>query len=129
MQLAKFIPLTDYEGVAVDLRGNRALVEVNGVKANFNGKGPLKEYSQREILHFLSDAGERMDELEGLIEAVDSMLMNRFFSSLFEDDEEAKDELRKVFRVLDVLKDKAEVVDTLISTSANSILNGLCNKG
>jgi len=27
MKLAKFIPLTDFESVALDLRGNRALVE------------------------------------------------------------------------------------------------------
>ncbi|WP_456488908.1 hypothetical protein [Caminibacter pacificus] len=127
MKLATFIPLTDFEGVAVDLRGNRALVEVNGLKANFYGKGPLKEYSQREVLNFLSNAGEKMDELEGLIEAVDSMLMNRFFNSLLEDDEEAKDELRKVFRVLDVLKEKAEAVHTLINTSGNSLLKARCD--
>jgi len=127
MKLAKFIPLTDFEGVALDLRGNRALVEISEIKTNFYGKAPLKEYSQREVLNFLSDAGERMEELEALIEAVDSILMNNFLNGLLEDDEEAKDEMRKVFRVLDVLKDKAEAVHTLISTSGNSLLKAVCD--
>jgi hypothetical protein len=123
--IKKFISLVKNEAIAVTGRGEEQLVSLELKKAHFSNGGVLKEYSRDDVIHFISEADEELDNARALIEAIDSFLSNRFMSCYLEEDEEAKNDLRKVFALLDLTADKLDTIQRYMATSSNALLKGV----
>jgi len=124
MKTAKIIPISEDKAVAVDERGKEVLVEVREVDSPFFNKAPVKgRLSLKGVINLLSRSGEDLDEVEALINAIDSFLSHRFLETYLEEDEEAKEELRKVFRLLDIARDKIDTIQRDVSLSSLSLID------
>ncbi|GAX87009.1 hypothetical protein LNAT_P0304 [Lebetimonas natsushimae] len=124
MNLAKLIPLKAGEAIAVTGRGEEQLVSLEYKKANFFNGGVYKGYSVSDVIHFMSEADEELDNARALIEAIDSFLSNKFLNGHLEEDEEAQEDLRKVFALLDLTADKLDTIQRYMATSSNALLKG-----
>ncbi len=121
---ANFIPLTNTEAIMVTERGEERLVEFKETGVKFWSKAPLKEYSHKEIVEILSSADEKLYELETLLNAVESVLADRFLNGWLEEDEEAKDEVRQVLRLIDITKRHTDSTHRLVNSVTNSMIKG-----
>ena len=121
---AKFIPLTEFKAVRVNPRGEEELVELRKVDATFYNKAPVKEeLSFKGVISHLGSVDDGLDEVEALLAGIDSFLVDNFISGVYlESDEEAKDEIRKVLRLLDIVRDKIDTIQREVSISTNSLI-------
>ena len=121
---AKFIPLTEFKAVRVNPRGEGELVELRKVDAAFYNKAPVKEeLSLKGVISHLGSADDGLDEVEALLAGIDSFLVDNFISGVYlEEDEEAKNEIRKVLRLLDMVRDKIDTIQREVSISTNSLI-------
>jgi hypothetical protein len=124
MTKAKLIPLKTGEAIAVTPRGEEQLVSLECKKADFFNGGVYKDYSISDVIHFMSEADEELDNARALIEAIDSFLSSRFLSGHLEEDKEAQEDLRKVFALLDLTADKLDTIQRYMATSSNALLKG-----
>ena len=124
MTQAKLIPINERKAIAVNARGQEQLVELKAVDSKFYNKAPVKErLSLKGIISLLGRSDDELDEVEALLTGVDSFLVDRFLNGWFNENEEAKDEIRKVLRLLDIVKDKLDNIQRDVSISTNSLLD------
>jgi len=125
MKVAKIIPISENKAIKLNARGDEELVELKAVDSKFYNKAPVKErLSLKGVISLLGSNDDEMDEVEALIDVIDGFLSDRFISGVYlEEDEEAKDEIRKVLRMLDIVKSKLDTIQRLNSVSINSLLD------
>ena len=121
---AKFIPISEFKAVRVNPRGEEELVELRKVDATFYNKAPVKEeLSLKGVISHLGSADDGLDEVEALLSSIDGFLCDRFITGVYlEEDEEAKNEIRKVLRLLDMVRDKIDTIQREVSISTNSLI-------
>ena len=121
---AKIIPISEFKAVRVNPRGEEELVELRKVDAKFYNKAPVKEeLSLKGVISHLGSVDDGLDEVEALLAGIDSFLVDNFISGVYlESDEEAKDEIRKVLRLLDMVRDKIDTIQREVSISTNSLI-------
>lgn len=125
MKIEKIIPVRPGEAIVVLDSGTEQLVDLKlNKEAHFCNKGIVKKYSESDLISFLSDADDRLDEVTALIEAIDSFLTDKFLNVYLENDEYAKDDLRKVFRLLDMTSNKLDTIKRYTTTASNALV---CN--
>ena len=124
MTKAKIIPINETKAVMVNARGEEQLVELKAVESKFYNKAPIKErLSLKGVISLLGRSDDELDEVEALLASIDGFLSDRFISGIYlEEDEEAKDEIRKVLRLLDIVRDKLDNIQRDVSISTNSLL-------
>ena len=124
MTQAKLIPISERKAVMVNERGEEQLVELKAVESKFYNKAPVKErLSLKGVISLLGRSDDELDEVEALLASIDGFLSDRFISEVYlEEDEEAKDEIRKVLRLLEIVKDKLDNIQRDVSISTNSLL-------
>lgn len=120
----KFIPLNEFKAVRVNLRGEEELVELKKVNAKFSNKAPIKEeLSLKSVISHLGSVDNGLDEVEALLTSIDSFLCDKFITGIYlEEDEEAKEEIRKVLRLLDITRDKIDTIQREVSISNYSLI-------
>jgi len=125
MTQAKLIPISETKAVMVNERGEEQLVELKAVESKFYNKAPVKErLSLKGVISLLGRSDDELDEVEALLASIDGFLSDRFISGVYlEEDEEAKDEIRKVLRLLDIVRDKLDNIQRDVSISTNSLLD------
>ena len=125
MTQAKLIPISERKAVMVNARGEEQLVELKAVDSKFYNKAPVKErLSLKGVISLLGRSDDELDEVEALLASIDGFLSDRFISGVYlEEDEEAKDEIRKVLRLLDIVRDKLDNIQRDVSISTNSLLD------
>ena len=125
MTKAKLIPISETKAVMVNARGEEQLVELKAVDSKFYNKAPVKErLSLKGVISLLGRSDSGLDEVEALLASIDGFLSDRFISGVYlEEDEEAKDEIRKVLRLLDIVRDKLDNIQRDVSISTNSLLD------
>ena len=121
----KIIPISENKAIKLNARGEEELVELKAVESKFYNKAPVKErLSLKGVISLLGSNDDKMEEAGALIDAIDGFLSDRFITGVYlEEDEEAKDEIRKVLRMLDILKSKLDTIQRLNSVSINSLLD------
>jgi len=121
----KIIPISENKAIKLNARGEEELVELKAVESKFYNKAPIKERLSLEgVISLLGSNDDEMEEVGALIDAIDGFLSDRFITGVYlEEDEEAKDEIRKVLRMLDILKSKLDTIQRLNSVSINSLLD------
>ena len=123
MKVAKIIPINDTQAVAVNERGEEQLVEFKAIDSTFYNKAPLKgRVSKDGVISLLSRSDRALDELEALLISLDSYLVDRFLSGYFDEDEEAKEDVRKALRILDIARDKIDTIQRDVNTSSFLLL-------
>ena len=123
MKVAKIIPINDIQAVAVNERGEEQLVEFKAIDSNFYIKAPLNSRVSKDgIISLLSRSDRALDELEALLISLDSYLVDRFLSGYFDEDEEAKEDVRKALRILDIARDKIDTIQRDVNTSSFSLM-------
>jgi len=125
MKKIKLIPISERKAIAVNARGQEQLVELKAVDSKFYNKAPVKEkLSLKGVISLLGRSDSGLDELEALLSGIDSFLCDKFISGVYlEDDEEAKDEVRKVLRLLDLVRNKVDNIQRDVSISTMSLLD------
>ncbi len=121
----KIIPISENKAIKLNARGEEELVELKAVESKFYNKAPIKERLSLEgVISLLGSNDNEIEEAGALIDAIDGFLSDRFITGVYlEEDEEAKDEIRKVLRILDILKSKLDTIQRLNSVSINSLLD------
>jgi hypothetical protein len=123
MKIEKIIPVRPGEAIVVLDSGAEQLVKLELSKdTHFHNNGVFKKYSDRELIEFLSNADDEIDEVSALVEAIDSFLTDKFLNVYLENDEYAKDDLRKVFRLLDMTNSKLDTIKRYTATTTNSLI-------
>ena len=125
MTPAKIIPITGSKAIRVKEDGSEQLIEFKAVESKFYNKVPVKEkLSLKGVISLLGSNDNEIEEAGALIDVIDGFLSDRFITGVYlEEDEEAKDEIRKVLRMLDILKSKLDTIQRLNSVSINSLLD------
>ena len=121
----KIIPISENKAIKLNARGEEQLIELKVVESKFYNKVPVKErLSLKGVISLLGSNDNEIEEAGALINVIDGFLSDRFISGVYlEEDEEAKDEIRKVLRMLDILKSKLDTIQRLNSVSINSLLD------
>ena len=121
----KIIPISENKAIKLNARGEEELVELKAVESKFYNKAPIKERLSLEgVISLLGSNDNEIEEAGALIDVIDGFLSDRFITGVYlEEDEEAKDEIRKVLRMLDILKSKLDTIQRLNSVSINSLLD------
>ena len=125
MTPAKIIPITGSKAIRVKEDGSEQLIEFKAVESKFYNKAPVKEkLTLKGVISLLGNNDNEIEEAGALIDVIDGFLSDRFITGVYlEEDEEAKDEIRKVLRMLDILKSKLDTIQRLNSVSINSLLD------
>ncbi len=122
MNQSQTILLTGKEAVIIDEAGEVKAVEFKKADTKIWGKAPFKKYSDEELIHFISEASEALEELKALLAGVESFAVDRFLNGWFDENDEAKDEVRTFLRLLDVANRQVAKVDTYVSAVGNSFI-------
>ncbi len=125
MTPAKIIPITGSKAIRVKEDGSEQLIEFKAVESKFYNKAPVKEkLTLKGVISLLGNNDNEIEEAGALIDVIDGFLSDRFITGVYlEEDEEAKDEIRKVLIMLDILKSKLDTIQRLNSVSINSLLD------
>jgi hypothetical protein len=122
MNQAQIIQLTGKEAVIVNEMGEVKAVELKETKTAMWRNAPFKKYNDEELIHFISEAGEVLEELKALLAGIESLAVDRFLNGWFDENDEAKDEVRTLLRLLDVANRQVAKVDTYVSAVGNSFI-------
>ena len=124
MKVAKIIPISENKAIRLNARGEEELVELKAVESKFYNKAPVKEkLSLKGVIDLLSRSDEGLDEVEALLAGIDSFLVDRFLGGWFDENKEAQDEVRKVLKLLDIVRDKLDTIQRDVSISSLSLLD------
>ena len=115
MKKIKFIPYSKNKAIIKTLKDTK-LVELKELDTKFYGDIPITEepITRSEIISYLSEVSNLQEGITSLLEGMDGFLTS--YLNYYLEDEEDKKELKKVFRILDYIKDEVEKANIITST-------------
>lgn len=117
---SKIIQLSKDKAVEVTPSGKDRLVEIRELKEELPVKGGL---NFEDITNNLGSVDTGLYEVEAILNSIDSFLTDRFITGIYlEEDPEAKDEIRKALKLLDIVTDKVDTIKRQVSISHLSLL-------
>jgi hypothetical protein len=115
MKKIKFIPYSKNKAIIKTLKDTK-LVELKELDTKFYEDIPITEepITRSEIISYLSEVSNLQEGITSLLEGMDGFLTS--YLNYYLVDEEDKKELKKVFRILDYIKDEVEKANIITST-------------
>jgi hypothetical protein len=115
MKKIKFIPYSKNKAIIKTLKDTK-LVELKELDTKFYEDIPITEepITRSEIINYLSEVSNLQEGITSLLEGMDGFLTS--YLNYYLEDEEDKKELKKVFRILDYIKDEVEKANIITST-------------
>jgi len=115
MKKIKFIPYSKNKAIIKTLKDTK-LVELKELDTKFYEDIPITEepITRSEIISYLSEVSNLQEGITSLLEGMDGFLTS--YLNYYLEDEEDKKELKKVFRILDYIKDEVEKANIITST-------------
>ena len=110
-----YIPYGKGRIIVTDERGKRKLMRLDEVNVNFFGEAPVTNESittTSEITNQLSIADDKLERALALLDSLDNTLGSKIDIYL-ENDEEGKDEFRKLFTLLDIIAEEIQTAKTI----------------
>ena len=118
MNTAKFIPYTKDKVIVKTDKGSK-LAKLTDLSVKFYGDLPLAkdEITNEEIVNNLSSVSELHEGIAALLDGIDGALTRFMNFTLEEADEYEKEEIRKIFKLLDYAKSELEKASIITSAT------------